>query len=183
MKLILALGNPDQKYHFTRHNFAFLALDFYAKTHSLTWKSSQKFLAHTAEQGTIIFAKPTTYYNEIGKSISKLVNFYKLNPTTDLLVVCDDFNLPFGQIRQRNQGSAGGNHGLESIITHLNTTFPRLRLGTDNPLLRKTLGDATFVLSRFTPEEHAQLPAILSEISTKIDQFLTPSAPPPHITQ
>lgn len=173
MKLIIGFGNPGNQYNFTRHNFGFLSLDFYAKTHNLTFKPEPKFLAHIVRNDDVIFVKPQTFYNEVGQSIAKLVNFYKLNPKNDILVVCDDFNLTYGQLRLREQGTAGGNNGLKSTIDHLKTpNFSRLRLGTDNPLLRSTLGDTEFVLSKFTPDEREKLPEILPEISGKIDAFI-----------
>jgi len=173
MKLIIGFGNPGRQYNFTRHNFGFLALDFYAKTHDLSFQPTPKFLAETAKTDNAIFAKPQTFYNNIGESISKLINFYKLDPATDLLIVCDDFNLGLGTLRMKSQGTDGGNNGLKSTIAHLGTTqFHRLRLGTDNPLLRGTLGDTDFVLSKFTPEEREQLPQILGVATAKIDQFL-----------
>jgi len=172
MKLIVGFGNPGKNYNFTRHNFGFLALDFYAKINGLTWKSDPKFFAETTKSDQIIFAKPQTYYNRVGESVSKLVNFYKLNPSTDILVLCDDFDLPFGTTRLRERGSTAGNNGLKSTTDHLKTTeFHRLRLGTDNPLLRKTLGDVDFVISKFTTEEREQLHEILAEVSQKIDNF------------
>lgn len=173
MKLIVGFGNPGKEYNFTRHNFGFLTLDFYAKINNLTFKSEPKFLAETIKTDHAIFAKPRTFYNNIGESVAKLVNFYKLDPTTDLLVVCDDFDLPFGSIRIREKGTSAGNNGLKSTTNHLKTQeFHRLRLGTDNPLLRNTLGDVNFVLSKFTTEEREQLSQILTSATTEIDQFI-----------
>lgn len=172
MKLIVGFGNPGKEYNFTRHNFGFLSLDFYAKINNLTFKSEAKFLAEIARTGDTLLVKPQTFYNDIGKSISKLVNFYKLDPKTDLVVVCDDFSLEFGNIRFREKGTDGGNNGLKSTIQYLNTTdFPRLRLGTDNPGLRQTIGDTDFVLGKFTPEEREKLPEILKTTSTKISEL------------
>ena len=88
-------------------------------------------------------------------------------------MVCDDFNLAFGEIRYRKNGSAGGNNGLKSTISELNTSeFPRLRLGTGSDLRKKT-GDTDFVLSKFTPEEKEKLPGLLREICKRIDEIIT----------
>ena len=85
-------------------------------------------------------------------------------------MVCDDFNLEFGKIRYRSIGSAGGNNGLKSIIAELSTEeFPRLRIGTGNDALRQQMGDIDFVLSKFTPEEKKNLPAVLMEATEQID--------------
>lgn len=168
MKLIVAFGNPGAQYNFTRHNFGFLALDFYFKVNGLSWESHEKFNAIWAKDGDIVFIKPQTFYNEIGASIRAFADFYKITPE-NILVICDDFNLEFGQIRERAHGSAGGNNGLKSAIQHLGTEyFPRLRLGTGNDELRKKIGDVDFVLSKFTPEEKAKLPEILTKVSEKL---------------
>ena len=168
MNLIVGLGNPGNTYNFTRHNFGFLALDFYFKINQLTWEKTPKFNAIWKKSAQTIFLKPQTYYNETGRSVADFARYYKI-PTQDILIVCDDFNLPFGTTRFRKNGSAGGNNGLKSCIKELGTEdFPRLRLGTGNDDLRKKLGDMDFVLSRFTTDEQAQLPSILKNISTRL---------------
>ena len=168
--LIFALGNPSKEYNFTRHNFGFLSLDFYAKLNQLTFTEKPKFHAQLAQKDDTLFAKPTTYYNLVGQSLQSIIKFYKI-PLSNVLIICDDFTLPFGTIRLRQQGTAGGNNGLKSIIETLGTTdFPRLRLGTDSPA-RATLGDTDFVLSRFTPEEKAKLPDLLTQITHQITTF------------
>ena len=175
MKLVVGFGNPESKYNFTRHNFGFLTLDFYAKTHNLAWEKSPKFNAIWAKTGQSIFIKPQTYYNEIGNSIRDFAKFYKITHK-DILVICDDFDLDFSKIRFRENGSAGGNNGLKSTIKQLGTSdFPRLRLGTDSKARAKSGGvisDIDFVLSKFTPEEKEQLPNILNDACTKIDAWL-----------
>ena len=171
MKLIIALGNPGPDYLWTRHNFGFLALDFYFKKQGIEWNKTEKFHALWAKSNDTIFIKPQTFYNEVGTSVRAFADFYKI-PPEDILVICDDFNLPFGTIREREKGSAGGNNGLKSLISHLGTeNFPRLRLGTGNDELRKKLGDMNFVLGRFTGEEKEKFPSLLPEIAEKIQIF------------
>ena len=172
MNLIVGLGNPGNQYNFTRHNFGFLALDFYAKIHNLTWESKPKFNAIWLKDGDNIFIKPQTFYNDSGSAVQTFMNFYKI--TLDhLLVLCDDFNIPFGTLRYRANGSAGGNNGLKSIAEHLGTTdFSRLRLGTGNDDLRAKIGDVDFVLSKFTPEEKSELPTILNTSCSRLDSSL-----------
>lgn len=189
MKLIVGFGNPESKYNFTRHNTGFLVLDFYAKVKDLHWESSPKFNAiwlktnidDSREQ--VLFIKPQTYYNNVGESVQAFAKFYKI-PTSNILIVCDDFNLDFGKLRFRTNGSAGGNNGLKSTIAYLHTEdFPRLRLGTDNASRSgsnlKTgnttdgkISDVDFVLSKFTPEEKANLPGILHSAISEIDTWL-----------
>lgn len=171
MNLIVGFGNPGKQYNFTRHNFGFLALDFYFKKENLSWQKTEKFGAIWAKSSDTIFIKPQTFYNDIGTSVRAFKDFYKI-PLENILIVCDDFNLPFGELRFREKGSAGGNNGLKSTILHLGTdNFARLRLGTGNDELRKKLGDTDFVLSKFTKEEKERLPEILQEASAKINIF------------
>ena len=185
MKLIVGFGNPENKYNFTRHNFGFLALDLYAKINKLDWEKNPKFdaiwlktdtykigLSKNDHSEQLILIKPQTYYNEVGKAIQAFSRFYKIKPE-DILIICDDFNLAFGQIRYRKNGSAGGNNGLKSTIAELNTSdFPRLRLGTGSELRKKT-GDIDFVLSKFAPAEKEQLPSILRDVASKINEIAT----------
>ncbi|MBR3319968.1 aminoacyl-tRNA hydrolase, partial [Candidatus Saccharibacteria bacterium] len=126
MNLIVAFGNPGSQYNFTRHNFGFLALDFYFKINNLEWESHEKFNAIWKKDGDAIFIKPQTFYNDIGTCVRAFADFYKI-PPENILCICDDFNLAFGTIRERKNGSAGGNNGLKSVISHLGTeNFPRL---------------------------------------------------------
>ncbi len=170
MNLIVAFGNPGSQYNLTRHNFGFLALDFYFKINNLEWEPHEKFNAIWKKQGSTIFIKPQTFYNDIGTAVRNFADFYKI-PPENILCVCDDFNLEFGTIRERQHGSAGGNNGLKSVISNLNTeNFPRLRLGTGNDALRKKLGDVDFVLSKFTETERKELSDILLKISKVIQE-------------
>lgn len=172
MKLIVGLGNPGNEYNLTRHNFGFLALDFYSKTRGLEFEKSEKFRAKWLKSGQVIFIEPQTYYNDVGSSIQEFMSYYKI-PLSNLLILCDDFNLDFGTLRYREKGTDGGNNGLKSTIRSLNTTdFKRLRLGTANNALRKKMGDVDFVLGRFTSEEREKLPEILTDIAKRIDDFI-----------
>lgn len=171
MKLVVGLGNPGNRYNFTRHNFGFLALDFYFKVRGLEWRDKPKFGAMWGREGDTIFIKPQDYYNESGRAVQEFMGFYKI-PLDDILVVCDDFNLEFGKLRYREQGSAGGNNGLKSVMATLGTTdFKRLRVGTGNDELRGKMGDVDFVLSKFTPGEKEKLPGILGEVAEKIEEI------------
>ncbi len=170
MKIIMGFGNPGTQYNFTRHNYGFLALDFYAKIHKLEFIEKPKFNAFIAKDGDKLLVKAQTFYNEVGQSARALMDFYKLTPQ-DFLVVCDDFNLEFGTIRFRERGSAGGNNGLKSMIAHFHTDdFPRLRLGSGNDQLRSRVGDIDFVLSKFTDRERGQLPQILKQVEDYINK-------------
>ncbi|MBR0460829.1 aminoacyl-tRNA hydrolase [Candidatus Saccharibacteria bacterium] len=171
MKLIVGLGNPGDQYNFTRHNFGFLALDFYAKVKGWQWAEHPKFGAIYHKEGDAIFIKPQAFYNDSGIPVRAFVDFYKID-LSDILVICDDFNLDFGEMRYRAKGSDGGNNGLKSITKHLSSMeYPRLRLGTGNDEMRRQLGDVDFVLSKFTPAEKERLPEILRAVVEKVDSL------------
>lgn len=168
MQLVVGLGNPGSEYNFTRHNFGFLCLDFYAKLRHLEWQKP-KFNALWCKTGDFILIKPQTFYNNSGQAVQAFAHFYKV-PPENVTIICDDFDLPFGETRFRLKGSSGGNNGLKSISEYLHTTdFPRLRLGTNEPELRQKLGDIDFVLSHFTADEKDRLPTILESGLTKLN--------------
>lgn len=173
MKLIIGLGNPGNEYNFTRHNFGFLVLDYYAKVGDFAWQNP-RFGAPCFKNnlGDTFFIKPQDYYNNSGRAVRDFVAYYKI-PLQNILVICDDFDLNFGTIRYRAKGSAGGNNGLKSIIQALKTSdFARIRLGINNPAIRQRLGDTKFVLGKFTTDEKTALPTLLSQICSKINNFI-----------
>jgi len=137
MKLIVGLGNPGLQYEHTRHNVGFRVVDKLAAKLGWQWteRRSRAILASGmigAEK--VVLAKPITYMNLSGEAVAELVRWYKLQPE-DLLVVCDDLDLPVGKVRLRTKGSAGGQHGLDNIIARLHTNdFPRLRIGIGRPV-------------------------------------------------
>ena len=173
MKLIVGLGNPEAKYNFTRHNFGFLALDFYLKRHNASWSEKPRLSAIFCKIGDVLLIKPQDYYNLSGQAVAAYVRYYKID-LSDILVICDNFDLEFGKIRYRATGVAGGNNGLKSVDKELGTSdYPRLRLGTENDELKNKIGAVDFVLSKFTPEEKARLPEILDKVCEKIDEFIS----------
>jgi PTH1 family peptidyl-tRNA hydrolase len=151
---LLGLGNPGSKYAGTRHNAGFMLIDrIAAGDSSLCWVEEPRYMSATARIAgvMVLLVKPTTYMNLSGGAVTDLMSRESL-VASDLLVVCDDFNLPLGTIRLRRSGSAGGHNGLKSIIDALGTeVFPRLRLGV-GPLPAGS-DAADFVLSDFTEEE------------------------------
>ncbi len=173
MKLVIGLGNPGNRYNFTRHNTGFLALDFYFKVHGATWDTKPRLGAISGRIGDVLFIKPQSFYNESGRVVAEYMRYYKI-PISDILVICDNFDLEFGKIRYRSSGAAAGNNGLKSIDKALGgSEYARVRVGTENSELRQKMGDVDFVLSKFTPEEKAKLPEILREIAGKIDEFIS----------
>lgn len=154
MKLVVGLGNPGKKYEGTRHNVGFDLIAEIAHRHGAA-KPRTKFEAEMSEvtigPERVLLLAPQTYMNHSGRSVRQAVDFFQLTPA-DLLVVCDDINLPLGRLRLRKGGSAGGQKGLANIIQHLGTeTFPRLRLGVDLPPAGRDAAD--YVLDRFGKAE------------------------------
>lgn len=172
MKLVVGLGNPGNQYNFTRHNTGFLALDYYFKLYGLDWEAKPRLGAVFGRAGDVIYIKPQDFYNNSGKVVREYIRYYKIN-LEDILVICDDFNLNFEDIRYRAKGSAGGNNGLKSIIAELKTDeFARIRIGTGNTTLRETTGDIGFVLSKFTAEEKAALPGVLRGVAERVNEWI-----------
>jgi len=155
MKVVVGLGNPGPKYAGTRHNVGFEVVDYLAKGPGCS-AFREKFEAFVAElkegDETVLLIKPLTFMNLSGRAVRAVLDFYKL-PVEQLLVVCDDFNLPLGKLRVRAKGSHGGQNGLRNIQEQLGTdAYARLRIGVGQP----DPGEAVdFVLSRFKPGERA----------------------------
>jgi PTH1 family peptidyl-tRNA hydrolase len=154
MKLVVGLGNPGRKYRDTRHNLGYVVAGQLARRHA-AGPLKNKFQGETVEASLegqrALLLTPTTYMNQSGGSVLAARDFYKI-PNEDLLVVCDDLNLPPGRLRIRLGGSAGGQKGLEDIIRRLGSDeFPRLRIGIGSP--PEGWDWADFVLSKFQPDE------------------------------
>jgi peptidyl-tRNA hydrolase, PTH1 family len=153
MKVVVGLGNPGSRYAATRHNVGYGVIDVLAKS-PRAGRFQGRFLAQVAElledPLKILLVKPDTFMNRSGHSVRQLVDFYQL-PPEELLVVCDDINLPLGKLRFRAQGSHGGHNGLRDIQNYLGTTeYTRLRIGVGTPLGEDAIGH---VLGRFSPSE------------------------------
>ncbi len=157
MKLVVGLGNPGRKYEATRHNIGFVVLAELAKRHG-QGRPKAAFQGDVVEAviagEKVLLLGPLTYMNRSGSSVRAAAAYYRLAPE-ELLVVCDDFNLPLAKLRVRACGSAGGQKGLADIIRHLGTEdFPRLRIGIGP--VPDGWDAADFVLSRFGGEEAAE---------------------------
>lgn len=159
-KVIFAQGNYDKKYTNTRHNIGFEILDKFAEANQGSWKNQAKFQALICEISLngqkIVLAKPTTFYNETGRSIQSIMGFYKLDVADDLLLIHDDLALPFGSIRTRQKGSDGGNNGIKSVNSTIGDSYKRIRIGIYSDL-RDRMDDADFVLSKFSAVERKSI--------------------------
>lgn len=189
VKLIVGLGNPGARYARTRHNVGFDVVDLLASRNGWAWEphrgkslvasGSLRFpvapSAATPEampawrEEKLLLAKPQTYMNDSGVAVSELVRFYKLD-LRDLLIACDDLDLPLARVRLRARGAAGGQHGLESTIRLLATNdFARLKIGVGRPTHGRA-ENVDFLLSAPRGDERAQLD---EAIATAADAALT----------
>jgi len=172
MKLIVGLGNPGRQYQGTRHNIGFMILaELASRVKNSDVKLKNRFQGETIEMKIgdeqILLLSPTTYMNRSGLSVLEAVRFYKLS-LENLLVLCDDLNLPFGKIRLRISGSSGGQKGLQDIIEKLATDqFCRLRFGIDRPF--GPISSADYVLSKFFPDEQKKLPDLRIETANAVE--------------
>jgi len=168
-KAAVGLGNPDPQYERTRHNLGFLAVDYYLERYGqdpkrLEWDTAILYYL----RGTLI-AKPLTYMNRSGLAVWEISRRFGLSPE-EILIVYDDVMLPFGTLRARARGGAGGHHGMESIIEALGTEeIPRLRLGIGTEPLPEDL--TNYVLSEFSSAEHEKLDGFLIRAADAIECF------------
>ncbi len=159
MKLIVGLGNPGEAYQNTRHNIGFMVADRLARRLGISIKKRECFSLTGdihLDGEKLILAKPQTYMNLSGRAVLALAEYYRVHPE-ELLVVCDDLDLPFGRLRLRLRGGSGGHRGLSSIIGLLGTDrFPRLRIG-----IGRGEEVVSYVLGRFGSEEEPLLNEVL----------------------
>ncbi len=168
MKLIVGLGNPGIEYQFTPHNLGFLAIDRIANECGVAVRN-RNCRALTAraviEDQQVLLAKPETYMNLSGLSVSELVAKYEIDPASGLILIYDELDLPLGTIRIRQRGSSAGHNGIEAVIGALGTQeFLRIRLGIAPG--RKIADGVKFVL---TPFRRAQLKVVGEVLDTTLD--------------
>lgn len=160
--LLIGLGNPGREYRASRHNFGFMLVDRIAvRLNARGMKMQSKAIVMDArhDERKLILAKPQTYMNLSGRSVQGLIHFYKL-PLSNVMILSDDLDLPFGTIRIRASGGPGGQRGLSSVLEQLGTKdVPRLRLGIGRPPGR--MDPAAYVLQDFSREELKLLSEIL----------------------
>lgn len=132
--VIIGLGNPGKTYERTRHNLGFQAVEALAEEFGeAEWEEKQKFNAIVCEgrivTAPLLLVKPLTFMNRSGEAIKKIVDFFKLEPAKQILVLCDDIDLPLGEVRVRMKGGPGTHNGLKSIVDIFGEDFPRIRIG------------------------------------------------------
>lgn len=157
MFLIVGLGNPDKKYEKTRHNIGFDTVDALADQYHISLndhKHKAMCGSGVIEGAKVLLAKPLTYMNLSGDSVAEIINFYKLDPENEMIVIFDDISLAPGNIRVRKKGSAGGHNGIKSIIARCGTqNFMRIKVGVGEKPEGWDLAD--HVLGRFSNEDRA----------------------------
>ncbi|MBP3462553.1 MAG: aminoacyl-tRNA hydrolase [Tyzzerella sp.] len=155
MFIIVGLGNPTKEYENTRHNVGFDVIDAIADKYniSVTERKNRAFCGKGIIEGQkVILAKPQTYMNLSGESVRGLVDYYKVDEETELLIIFDDISLDVGQLRIRKKGSAGGHNGIKSIIQHLGSNvFQRIKVGVGEKPKEYDLAD--YVLGHFSKAE------------------------------
>ena len=171
MKVVIGLGNPGKKYEKTRHNMGFLVVDSLRKKFNLS-DEREKFQAFVSEKNIdgekVIFFKPQTFMNLSGNAVIEIINFYKLDPKKDIIVIYDDMDLPFGDIRIREKGSSGGHNGIKSIISHIGEEFIRIKCGIG----AKEKDAIEYVLGEFNQTEQKNLDKILENINNCVVEIL-----------
>ncbi len=171
--LVVGLGNIGSEYADTRHNVGFMVLDAWAQASNIVFQT-QRYgdVAEVSFKGrNITLLKPSTYMNLSGNAVRYWVNKLKL-PLENVLIICDDLNLPFGTLRMRKKGSDGGHNGLKNIQELLGTQeYARIRIGIGNNFAKG--GQVDFVIGSMTPEEKNQMPEICDNVIEGVKAFTT----------
>ncbi|WP_161980935.1 aminoacyl-tRNA hydrolase [Streptococcus sp. S784/96/1] len=174
VKLIVGLGNPGSKYHETKHNVGFMAIDLWAKSLSVTFSEEKVFKAEvgsTFVNGEKVYlVKPTTFMNLSGIAVRALLAYYNI-PIEDLIVIYDDLDMEVGKIRYRQKGSAGGHNGIKSIIVELGTQkFDRIKIGIGRPKQGMTV--VNHVLGRFESDDYIRITMTLDKVVESLEYYL-----------
>ena len=170
MKAIVGLGNPGREYNGTRHNVGFEVVDELARR----WNAGLKKWKATADVAVVkdrdaALVEPRTYMNQSGQAVAAIMTFYKIRPA-DVLIVVDEVQLPLGRLRFRPSGSAGGHNGLKSVIEHVGSEFPRLRIGIERGDRQRDLADR--VLSRFESTERDTIARAIQRAADAVEVFV-----------
>ena len=182
MRLIVGLGNPGQSYAHNRHNVGFTCLNHFAKTHGIRFDRKQG-RARTGmgevAGDKVVLAKPQTYMNQSGQSVSLLVRKFNIS-LNNLLVIHDDLDLPLGKIRLRHNGSSGGHKGVDSIVSELGShEFIRIRVGIGRPTTTTESTEISeadviaYVLGDFTADQACIIAEVIPRVSEALLCLLT----------
>lgn len=172
--LIVGLGNPGNEYDNTRHNIGFAALDKFADKQGFDPWILKKDMHSLQTSGTIgharvILCKPNTFMNESGKAVQAIQHFYKVG-NAQTLVVYDELDIEFGQIRTRMGGSSAGHNGVKSVTKHCGEDYGRVRIGI-GPKKPKAMDTADFVLQKFSKTQQEDMPSLLQEANAILSEY------------
>ena len=178
MKIVVGLGNPGNQYKDTRHNIGFLVVDELARRwNTPAWK--RRYDAEVSEHraiGPVLLVKPQTFMNLSGNSVREAAKFYK-TPSTDIVVIHDDLDLPAGRLRIRERGGSGGHRGIESMLSQLGADdFVRVRFGVGRP--PEGWESADYVLGRFAPDEQALIKEAIDKAADAVEAILKEGTAP-----
>lgn len=174
VKIVVGLGNPGRKYAGTRHNVGFEVLLILAQRFGAgSWRTRFEAEVNEIQVGgqRVLLAAPQTYMNLSGRSVRAIVDFHKAD-LSELLLICDDMNLPCGRLRLRKSGSAGGQKGLKNTIDQLGSEdFARLRIGVGRP--PEGVDPANYVLQRFSKSELSDVEQAVARAASAVETWLT----------
>jgi PTH1 family peptidyl-tRNA hydrolase len=174
--LIVGLGNPGKEYDGTRHNIGFACLDaFVDKSPDMgPWIDKKDLKCHmaTGQMGEtrVIAIKPTTFMNLSGEAVQAVSHFYKIHPD-QTIVVHDELDIDFGQIRIRKGGSAAGHNGIKSVSQHISEDYGRVRIGI-GPKTPEQIDSADFVLKKFSKEEQSHMSELTREVNAMLSELI-----------
>ena len=172
--LIVGLGNPGSEYDGTRHNIGFACLDEFARKNEFeSWvnKTDMKCLSAVQQVSDtrVILCKPTTFMNLSGEAVQAISHFYKV-ALENIVVVHDELDISFGQIRARVGGSSAGHNGVKSVTKHLGEAYGRIRVGI-GPKLPEQIDSADFVLQKFSGKEQASISKLTREVAAMLSEY------------
>jgi PTH1 family peptidyl-tRNA hydrolase len=173
--LIVGLGNIGKAYDGTRHNIGFACVDRFVEDHDFPgWieKKDQKCLITDTQLGDtkVYVIKPTTLMNLSGQAVQAVANFYRIN-LAQVVVVHDELDIPFGQVRMRFAGGAAGHNGVKSVSSSIGEEYGRVRVGI-GPKLHNAQDSSDFVLAKFSKDQEEQLPNLTKEVSAILSEFV-----------
>ena len=169
MKLIVGLGNPGKEYDKTRHNIGFMCVDNFVDNSKWSEKFNGLITEVSYNGENIIFLKPTTYMNESGISVKKVMDYYNLE-VSDILIIHDDMDLQCGKLKIKVNSSSGGHNGIKSIINHLKTeSFARLKIGISH---NRSIDTKNYVLGKFGKSEMDILNPVIAKSKDIIESFV-----------
>jgi PTH1 family peptidyl-tRNA hydrolase len=174
--LIVGLGNPGREYDGTRHNIGFACAEAFVGKNSEMgqWvdKKDLKCLMSTGQMGDtrVMVIKPTTYMNLSGEAVQAVSHFYKIHPD-QIVVVHDELDIDFGQIRMRRGGSAAGHNGIKSVTQHMGEDYGRVRIGI-GPKAPEQIDSADFVLQKFNSQEQGRMPELTREVNAVLSELV-----------